>query len=218
MSRGRKIALIVGGSLLGLDSPRRHRHRSSPFRPHWFRNFVRTKIVATVEEATGGRVELGSFNFTWNQLRADVNDFVIHGLEPAGAAPLLRAKHVQVDLKLLSPLERLRRSRLSAGRHAAGQPDGLRRTGRPIFPRRKSRRSPATSPAWRPSSISPSAASTWSTPAPPSPSQPAAFNASGQNLRAHLDYNHRQPELHRRDRHRRRCSSSPATTPRSMPM
>src|SRR4051794_15156294 len=104
MSRGRKIALIIGGSLLGLILL----VGIAIFvtvQTDWFRNFVRAKIIAAVEEATGGRVELGSFNFTWSKLRADVNNFVIHGLEPAGAAPLVRAKHVQVDLKLLSPFK-----------------------------------------------------------------------------------------------------------------
>src|SRR6476469_4725830 len=104
MSRGRKIAFIIGGSLLGLILLVGIA-TVVIVQTDWFRNFVRTKIVAAVEESTGGRVELGSFNFTWNHLRADINNFVLHGLEPAGAAPLLRVKHVQVDLKLLSPLK-----------------------------------------------------------------------------------------------------------------
>jgi translocation and assembly module TamB len=102
MSRRRKIAAIVGGSLVGLIV--------AVFlagviivRTDWFRNMVRTKIVAAVEEATGGRVEIGSFTFDWTHLRAQVRDFVVHGLEPANAAPLLRANLLQVDLKLLSP-------------------------------------------------------------------------------------------------------------------
>lgn len=104
MSRGRKIAAIIGGSLAGLivivviggivivqtD---------------WFRNMVRAKIVSAVEEATGGKVEIGSFSFDWHHLRAQVRNFVIHGLEPANAAPLLRADLLQVDLKLLSPFK-----------------------------------------------------------------------------------------------------------------
>ena len=70
----------------------------------WFRNFVRTKIVSAVEEATGGTAQIGSFAFDWSHLRAQIRDFTIHGLEPANAAPLLHANLVQVDLKLLSPL------------------------------------------------------------------------------------------------------------------
>ncbi len=46
---------------------------------------------------------IGSFAFEWTHLRAQVRDFTIHGLEPAGSQPLFHANLVQVDLKLLSP-------------------------------------------------------------------------------------------------------------------
>jgi translocation and assembly module TamB len=72
-------------------------------RSEWFRNLVREKIVAAVETGTGGRAEIGSFTFDWTHLRAQIRNFVVHGLEPADAAPLLRADLLQVDLKLLSP-------------------------------------------------------------------------------------------------------------------
>ena len=72
-------------------------------RTDWFRDMVRQKIVAAVETGTGGRAELGSFTFDWTHLRAQIRTFVLHGLEPAGAAPLFRADLLQVDLKLLSP-------------------------------------------------------------------------------------------------------------------
>jgi translocation and assembly module TamB len=71
----------------------------------WFRNFVRTKIIAAVETATGGKVDLASFQFDWTHLRAQVRGFTIHGLEPATEAPLFHANLVQVDLKLISPFE-----------------------------------------------------------------------------------------------------------------
>jgi translocation and assembly module TamB len=102
MTRGRKIAAIAAGSLVGL--------MIMAFlagivivRTDWFRNMVREKIVTAVEEATGGKVDIVSFSFDWRHLRALVGGFAIHGLEPATAAPLLRANLVQVDLKLLSP-------------------------------------------------------------------------------------------------------------------
>jgi translocation and assembly module TamB len=72
-------------------------------RTDWFRDMVRGKIIAAVEEGTGGRAEIGSFTFDWTHLRAQVRNFVVHGLEPSDAAPLLRADLLQVDLKLLSP-------------------------------------------------------------------------------------------------------------------
>ena len=61
-------------------------------RTDWFRDFVRRKIIAAVEEATGGRVEIGSFQLDWRVLRAAVHDFTIHGTEPEGAAPFVTAK------------------------------------------------------------------------------------------------------------------------------
>jgi translocation and assembly module TamB len=104
MSRRKKIAAIVGGSIAGLLVILVVAGILI-VRSAWFANFVRLKIIAAVEEATGGKVEIGSFSFNWTHLRAEVRDFVVHGLEPAGDAPLLRVQRIQVDLKLLSPFE-----------------------------------------------------------------------------------------------------------------
>ena len=76
-------------------------------RTDWFRNYVRQKIITATEESTGGTVTVGSFAFEWNHLRATVTDFVIHGKEPAGAAPFLRAARAEVDLRLFSSLKRI---------------------------------------------------------------------------------------------------------------
>src|SRR3954464_14201456 len=191
MSRGRKIVFIVGGSLLGLILL----VGIAIFvtvQTDWFRNFVRNKIVATVEEATGGRVELGSFNFTWSHLRADINNFVIHGLEPAGAAPLLRAKHVQVDLKLLSPLKGF----IDLAYLLVDTPQAnlmVFADGKTNIPEPKIKKKPSDKSGLetivdlaigRFDLVNASATFA---------SQPAAFDASGQNLRAHLDYNHLHP-------------------------
>ena len=72
----------------------------------WFYNRVRGAIVTTVETATGGRVEIGSFRFDWYRLRAEVRAFTLHGTEPAGKPPLLRAESVAVGLKIVSLLKR----------------------------------------------------------------------------------------------------------------
>ncbi|MEP6716028.1 MAG: translocation/assembly module TamB domain-containing protein [Terriglobia bacterium] len=73
----------------------------------WFRNYVRAKIIATTEEATGGRVNIDSFNFEVSHLRAVVGNFVIHGREPASAAPFLQAERVQVDLRFFTSIHHL---------------------------------------------------------------------------------------------------------------
>lgn len=105
MSRGRKIALIAAGSLLGLVLLL----VVSAFviaQTDWFRQLVRSRIVREVETATGGRAEIGSFDFDWRFLKATIDGFVIHGLEPAGSAPLFRARQIRVELKIVSVFKR----------------------------------------------------------------------------------------------------------------
>jgi translocation and assembly module TamB len=106
MSRGKKIAAIVAASIGGLILLAVIAGIVI-VQTDWFRNTVREKIVAAVEDSTGGKAEIGRFDFDWHHLQADVYDFVIHGLEPAGAAPLFRAKHLQVNLKLTSPFTKI---------------------------------------------------------------------------------------------------------------
>ncbi len=88
------IVLLLAGTILTV-------------RTDWFRNFVRQKIITATEEGTGGKVEIGSFEFAWSRLRAVVTDFVIHGNEPAGSDPFVRAARVELDLRLLTSLTRL---------------------------------------------------------------------------------------------------------------
>ncbi len=71
----------------------------------WFQNFVREKIVSTTEEATGGKVDIGSFSLSLSHLRVRITNFVLHGTEPAGSAPLLRVESLDLELKLLSGLK-----------------------------------------------------------------------------------------------------------------
>jgi translocation and assembly module TamB len=73
----------------------------------WFRNYVRDTIVSSVEESTGGRVELGSFDFDLGSLRAVVTNFIIHGKEPASAHPFVSVRRAEVDLRLFTSLQRL---------------------------------------------------------------------------------------------------------------
>jgi translocation and assembly module TamB len=75
-------------------------------RSAWFYEKVRQRVVSTVETATGGRVEAGSFQFDWKRLRAEIGAFAVHGTEPSGKPPLFRARTVAVGLKIISILER----------------------------------------------------------------------------------------------------------------
>src|SRR5450432_703148 len=68
----------------------------------WFREQVRVRIVAEMERATGGRVEIGKFKLDWHTLTAELDDVVLHGTEPASVPPLLRVKTLVVGLKIVS--------------------------------------------------------------------------------------------------------------------
>jgi uncharacterized protein involved in outer membrane biogenesis len=73
---------------------------------NWFKQQVRDKIVSSAEQASGGRVELGAFNYNWRSLTADFTGFVVHGTEPRNTSPLFRAASVRVALRLTSLLSR----------------------------------------------------------------------------------------------------------------
>ncbi len=73
----------------------------------WFENYVKQTIITSAEESTGGKVEIGTFHFYWRHLTAVATDFVIHGTEPAGAAPLLRVARAQLNLRLFTSLHHL---------------------------------------------------------------------------------------------------------------
>ncbi len=72
----------------------------------WFKNKVRERIVSVAEQASGGRVEIGRFNYDWRALTAEVSPFVLHGTEPATAPPFFRAARIQIGLKLISAFRR----------------------------------------------------------------------------------------------------------------
>lgn len=68
----------------------------------WFYNQARRGIITTVETATGGRVEIGSFRFYWKQLRAEISGLTLHGTEPAGRPPLFHAAKADLTLRIVS--------------------------------------------------------------------------------------------------------------------
>ena len=72
----------------------------------WFKNKVRERIVSVAEQASGGRVEIGSFNYDWRALTAEVSPFVLHGSEPASAPPFFQAGKIQIGLKIISAFKR----------------------------------------------------------------------------------------------------------------
>src|SRR5205814_3800244 len=97
--------LLIGGALLGVLCILAVM-AVLVLRSAWFREQVRERIVAEAEKATGGRVEIGSFDFAWSAMTARVNGLVIHGAEPAGSPPLLRVRSITVVLKIVSMVRR----------------------------------------------------------------------------------------------------------------
>jgi len=75
-------------------------------RSQGFHRYVLAKIVEQGNEATGGTVEVGNFDFSFSTLTAHLYDFTIHGTEPSGENPLLHVDKLTVGLKILSVLRR----------------------------------------------------------------------------------------------------------------
>src|SRR5271154_4311802 len=63
---------------------------------------VRERLLATLEKATGGRVELGAFRWRLLHLDFEADSLTIHGLEAAGEAPYAHADRIYVRVKILS--------------------------------------------------------------------------------------------------------------------
>jgi len=74
-------------------------------RSQWLREQLRARALQEIEKATGGKAELGRLDFDPSLLGASFDRFVLHGTEPAGAAPLVQAERIEVGLKILSFLK-----------------------------------------------------------------------------------------------------------------
>jgi translocation and assembly module TamB len=69
-----------------------------------FNRRVGRQVVQVLEDATGGRVELGRISFDLRHLAIEADGLVIHGLEGPGEAPYLAVDKVDLRLKLLNLL------------------------------------------------------------------------------------------------------------------
>ncbi len=70
-----------------------------------FQAFVRARIVAAMEKATGGRVELGTYHTIPFRLQAEIRGLTIHGTEAAGDVPLAHVDRVVARIRIISLLE-----------------------------------------------------------------------------------------------------------------
>ncbi len=71
-------------------------------RSDWFHNQVKQRIVAELERVTGGRAELGDWALDWRLFTVRFEALTLHGTEPAGSAPLLQARSIEVGFKIIS--------------------------------------------------------------------------------------------------------------------
>ena len=67
-----------------------------------FQRRVKSEFVRVLEDATGGRVDLGAITFHLWHLTVVADRLVIHGLEGPGEAPYLSAERVEVRVKIFN--------------------------------------------------------------------------------------------------------------------
>ncbi len=68
----------------------------------WFANFAREKIISTLEDSSGGVVQIGSLAIDLRHLTVRIDNAVLHGKEPAGQAPLFRVREIELRIRLFS--------------------------------------------------------------------------------------------------------------------
>jgi translocation and assembly module TamB len=66
-----------------------------------FENFMRHRIVAALQNATGGRVEIAGFHWDLLHLAADATGVTIHGLEAANEAPYAHVDRLHAEIGLV---------------------------------------------------------------------------------------------------------------------
>jgi translocation and assembly module TamB len=67
-----------------------------------FHQYALAKIIEKAQTATGARVEIGDYAFSWRLLRIDFYKVVLHGSEPPSKRPLFAGAHLAVSAKILS--------------------------------------------------------------------------------------------------------------------
>ena len=108
-----------------------------------FQNLVRKRLIAEVEETTGGRAEIASFHWRLLHLEAEADGVTIHGLEDPGEAPYASIEHLRVHYSLrnlFSPSIRLRSLEIDRpSLHLIVYPDGSTNQPHPGRPQASSK-------------------------------------------------------------------------------
>jgi translocation and assembly module TamB len=121
------ILVVVGGLLFYASTPH-------------FANVVRQRVITVLEDATGGRVEIGSLEWNLRHLSVEVKSLTIHGLEGQGELPYVHVDRLYARAKILSFVNaRMGLDFLEVDRpaiHLIVYPDG--RTNQPVARGRQS--------------------------------------------------------------------------------
>ena len=67
-----------------------------------FANKVRARVIQVLEDATGGRVELGAFRWRLLHLEIEADNLTIHGLEGPGEVPYAHLDRLRIHAKIIS--------------------------------------------------------------------------------------------------------------------
>jgi len=86
------LALFIGAALY-LTSSR-------------FNDWVRSRVIERLENATGGRVEMTAFRWNLSKLELEARDLTIHGLEPTTEAPYVHVDRIYLRVRIISLLQR----------------------------------------------------------------------------------------------------------------
>ena len=71
-----------------------------------FHEWTRRRLVAELEQITGGRVEVGNFVWNLSRLQFEVHDLTIHGLESPNEVPYFHADRLLIQARITSILHR----------------------------------------------------------------------------------------------------------------
>jgi translocation and assembly module TamB len=101
MSKHFRITLAIIGTLVAVAMA-----AIGVMSTSWFRRALERRLIVTLEDMTGGRVEVQEFSFHPIVLQAIIHGVVIHGNEPPQAPPLFSAHTVVVRLSPANLLHR----------------------------------------------------------------------------------------------------------------
>jgi translocation and assembly module TamB len=123
MSKHFRITLAIIGTLVALATA-----TIAVMSTPWFRRTLERRLIVTLEDVTGGRVEVQEFHFHPIVLQAIFQGFVLHGSEAPPAPPLFSARTVVLRLSPADLLHRQIRIRSldwdGAEVHLKTNPDG----------------------------------------------------------------------------------------------